>query len=63
MRRGRSYKPFFGLRLVEEFTGRWHNIGEILESVQRLERKSVKEMEQCLQEVIKHLIKDGVLYR
>jgi hypothetical protein len=49
MRRGRAYEPFVRLRLAEEYTGRWMEIGEFLWNLKRQERKTTKEMQQFQQ--------------
>jgi hypothetical protein len=63
MRRGRAYEPFVRLRLAEEYTGRWMEIGEFLWNLKRQERKTTKEMQQFQQEATKYLVSEGILYQ
>jgi hypothetical protein len=44
-RRERLYELFVGLRMAEEYKGRWKEIGEILGSLKRPEGKTTKEMQ------------------
>jgi len=41
----RPYEPFVGLRLAEEYNGRWKNIGECLGNLKRPEGNNMKEMQ------------------
>ena len=45
-RRERSYESFVGLRLAEEYKGRWMEIGEFLGNLKRPEGKTTKELQQ-----------------
>jgi hypothetical protein len=62
-RRERPYEPFVGLRLAEEYKGRWKEIGEFLGNLKRPEGKTMKEMQQFRREATKYLVSDGILYR
>ena len=62
-RRKRPYEPFVGLRLPEEYKGRWKVIGEFLGNLKRPEGKTMKEMQQFRREATKYLVSDGILHR
>jgi hypothetical protein len=62
-RKERPYEPFVGLRLAEEYKGRWKEIGEFLGNLKRPEGKTTKEMQQFRREATKYLVSDGILYR
>jgi len=61
--RERPYEPSVGLRLAEEYKGRWKEIGEFLGNLKRPERMTTKEMHQFRREALKYLVSDGILYR
>jgi hypothetical protein len=62
-RRERPYEPFVGLRLAEEYKGRWKGIGEFQGNLKRPEGKTTKELQQFRREATKYLVSDGILYR
>jgi len=62
MREG-PYEPFVGLRLAEEYKGRWKEICEFLENLKRPEGKTTKEMQQFRQDATKYLVSEGIHYR
>jgi len=62
-RRERPYEPFVGLRLAEEYKGRWKEIGQFLGNLKRPEGKTPKETQQFQREATKYLVSDGILHR
>jgi hypothetical protein len=62
-RRERPYELFVGLRLAEEYRGRWKEIGKFLGNLMRPEGKTTKEVQQFLREATKYLVSDGIIYR
>jgi len=62
MRTGRAYTLCVGLRLPEEYKGRWKERAEFLGNWKLPEGNTSKEMQQCWQDGTKYLVTDGVLY-
>jgi len=60
---GRAFKLFVGVRLAEEYKGRWKERGEFLGNMKRPEGKTTKEMQQFRWEAMKYLVSDGMFYR
>jgi len=50
MRGERAYKPFDGLRVAQEYKGRWKERGNFLRNLKRPEGKTPKEVQQFRRE-------------
>jgi hypothetical protein len=62
-RRDKQYEAIVGLRLAEEYTGKWKQIGGFLVSLKRPEGNPTNEMQLFRRETTIYLVSDAVLYR
>jgi len=62
-RRDTAYTPFGGLKLTEEYQGRWNEIGKFLGNMKQPEGRTPKEMLRFWRDATKYVVSDTIFHR